>query len=90
MLSQEDFDPNTSVDTDVVKKTDAKLDPMPGEGGERPRQEQVRRQTNELIPFYFPQDIEFIILWVRTRFEDGLFQRQNHNLATKLVDTRPF
>ena len=38
-LTQEDFDTATSVGPDVVKKTDAKLDPMPAEGGERPGQE---------------------------------------------------
>ena len=32
-----------SVGTDAVKKTDAKLDPMPEEGGERPGQESSQK-----------------------------------------------
>ena len=42
--------------------TDAKLDPMLAEGGGSPGKNRFEEQTNELIPFYFPQDIEFIIL----------------------------
>ena len=62
-LTQEDFDTATSVGPDVVEKTDANLDPMLAEGGEQPGQEQVRRTNKrKLIPFYFPQDIELIIL----------------------------
>ena len=57
MLPQEDFDTDTSVHTDVVKKTDAQLDPMPEEGGELPGKNSVKqvRRTNkrDLIPFYF-------------------------------------
>ena len=45
-LTQEDFDIATSVSPDVFEKTDANLDPMLAEGGEQPRQEQVRR-TNK-------------------------------------------
>ena len=57
MLPQEDFDTHTSVDTDIIKKTDAQLDPMPEEGGELPGKNPVKqvRRTNkgDLIPFYF-------------------------------------
>ena len=42
MLTQEDFDSATSVGPDVVKMTDANLDPMLAEGGGEPGQEQVR------------------------------------------------
>ena len=49
MLPQEDFDTHTSVDTDVVKKTDAQLNPMPEEGGELPgkiHSNRFKEQTN--------------------------------------------
>ena len=41
-LTQEDFGSATSVDQDVVEKTDGNLDPIPAEGGEGAGQEQVR------------------------------------------------
>ena len=91
-LSQEDFDTNTSVGTDVVKKTDAQLDPMLEEGGELPGKNSVKqvRRTNkrDLIPFYFQavamQDIEKIH-GSRTHFK-GLYQKEKLQLGQKLVD----
>ena len=41
-LSQEDFGSVTSIDQDIVEKTDGNLDPIPTEGGEGAGQEQVR------------------------------------------------
>ena len=79
MLTQEDFNSATSVRPDVVKMTDAKLDPMLAEGGELPGQEQVPRTNKRITPFLLSQDIKLNNPRVRTRFEDGLFQRQKHN-----------
>ena len=69
--TQEDFDSATSVDLDVVKMTDAKLDPMLAEGGGELGKNWFEEQTNEISLLLLSQDIEFNPR-VRTRFEDGL------------------
>ena len=45
--TQEDFDSATSVGPDVVKMTDAKLDPKLTEGGGGPGKNRFEEQTNE-------------------------------------------
>ena len=49
-LTQEDFDSATSVDPDVVKMTDAKLNLMLAEGGGEPGKNRFE-QTNDINPF---------------------------------------
>ena len=46
-LTQEDFGSATSVGPDVVKMTDAKLNPMLAEGGGSPAKNRFEDQTNE-------------------------------------------
>ena len=75
--TQEDFDSATSVDPDVVKMTDLKLDPVLAEGGGEPGKNRFE-QTNDVNPFLLSQDIDLNVNpRVKTRFEEGLSKRQN-------------
>ena len=54
--TQEDFVSATSVDPDVVKMTDLKLDPVLAEGGGEPGKNRFDEQTNESNLLLLSQD----------------------------------
>ena len=75
--TQEDFGSATSVGPDVVKMTDAKLDPMLAEGGGEPGQEQVQNKQTNFNPFLLSARYRINNPRIRTVLKMDYFKDKN-------------